>query len=61
MKIKAGHRYVRRDGIVTGPLVRTLFSYWKFRDPGSTLLYNEHGHISERYEYPQDLIKEYKS
>lgn len=61
MKLKAGHRYVRRDGIVTGPLARTSFSGWKFRDNHSTLLYNEQGRISEQYEYPQDLIKEYKS
>lgn len=58
MELKAGHRYIRRDGQHTGPLARTDSPSRPFRDNQTNMWYGKDGRISEHYEYPQDIVKE---
>lgn len=58
MKLKAGHRYIRRDGKETGPLARTGLPSRPFKDNQSMMHYDKNGRISDQYEFPQDLVKE---
>ena len=60
LKLEVGKRYVRRDGEVTGPLVklpnRGGIDYHHDRDFGC--LYWDHGQYDLDADSPEDLIKE---
>ena len=55
LKLEVGKRYVRRDGLVTGPLELLYGRYFYDRESGR-LYYNDGSH--QRFETPEDLIKE---
>jgi len=59
MKLKAGNRYRRRDGQITGPLAKSGKTGFPFKDVQNNVVYTEKGRISEHYEYSFDLVNLY--
>ena len=59
MKLEPGKRYVRRDGEVTGPLVRYESRKYPFYDHAECEVYRPNGRYWDHGEEPEDLISEY--
>lgn len=58
MKLEAGKQYVRRDGKVSGPLVRTSDPLYHFEDEDNDLSYTEIGFLwADRIERKADLLR----
>jgi hypothetical protein len=57
LKLEVGKRYVRRDGVITGPVV---LSFFPFRDPISGETYGVGGEWSmSEEEFGRDIVAEY--
>lgn len=63
MKIEPGKRYRRRDGKVTGSIMKAKFGecrFYDFYDPDSGIAYSEKGEYWTGLEkHDKDLVSEY--
>lgn len=59
MKIEAGKRYVRRDGLVTGALVAVRGPIFPFLDPTHDEAYDSQGRWIGDFPDHHDLVEEY--
>ena len=59
MKIEAGKRYVRRDGLISGGIRSHECAKYPFEDSVSLTTYRSDGRWSDKWESPCDLISEY--
>jgi hypothetical protein len=63
LSLEVGKRYVSREGKVTGPLTKSNYGQWPFRDPldgcGATFRPDGTFDTERGYESPFDLVREF--
>ena len=59
MKLEIGKRYIRRDGIITGPLRMSKHWQYSFYDPANDESYSEQGKFLVGVKRDEDLMAEY--
>lgn len=59
--IEYGKRYIRRDGNITGPIIKTSKTWHQceYVDSKTKIGYNRYGKRNDLYEYKADLVSEY--